>query len=71
MSSFFLRRYLLILTALTDTLLRDAISLGVDEVILISDRAFAGADTLATSYTLGKTIQKQIKDFDLLRSSSG
>lgn len=38
--------------------LKEAISLGVDDVILISDRAFAGADTLATSYTLSKVIAK-------------
>ena len=38
--------------------LRTAISLGADEAILLSDRSFAGADTLATSFTLAKGIQK-------------
>lgn len=38
--------------------LKETISLGVDEVLLLSDRAFAGADTLATSYTLSKGIEK-------------
>ncbi|KPK42080.1 MAG: electron transfer flavoprotein subunit beta [Omnitrophica WOR_2 bacterium SM23_29] len=38
--------------------LREAISLGADEAILITDRAFAGADTWATSYTLSKSIEK-------------
>lgn len=38
--------------------LREAFSMGVDEVFLISDRAFAGSDTLATSYTLSKAIEK-------------
>ncbi len=38
--------------------LRDVISMGVDDGILISDRAFAGSDTLATSYTLYKAIEK-------------
>jgi electron transfer flavoprotein beta subunit len=38
--------------------LREAISLGVDDVILLSDRAFAGSDTWATSYTLAKGIKK-------------
>lgn len=38
--------------------LKEAISLGVDDVILLSDRAFAGADTLATSYALAKAIEK-------------
>jgi electron transfer flavoprotein beta subunit len=37
--------------------LKTAISLGVDESILVSDRAFAGSDTWATSYTLAKAIQ--------------
>ena len=45
--------------------LKEAISLGVDEVILLSDRAFAGADTLATSYTLAKGIEK-ISGVDLI-----
>lgn len=38
--------------------LRDALSLGADEAILLSDRSFAGADTLATSYTLATAIKK-------------
>lgn len=45
--------------------LKEAMSLGVDEGILLSDRAFAGADTLATSYTLAKGIKKTGK-FDLV-----
>lgn len=32
--------------------LREAVSLGVDEAVMLTDRSFAGADTLATSYTL-------------------
>ncbi len=39
-------------------ILRQALSLGVDQVFLLSDRAFAGADTLATSYTLAMAILK-------------
>ncbi len=38
--------------------LREAISLGVDQAVLVSDRAFAGSDTLATSYTLAMAIRK-------------
>lgn len=38
--------------------LREAISLGIDEGILICDRAFAGSDTWATSYTLAGAIRK-------------
>lgn len=45
--------------------LRQAIAMGVDEVVLVSDRAFAGADTWATSYTLAQAI-KQIGNFDLI-----
>jgi electron transfer flavoprotein beta subunit len=47
-----------------DVALREAISLGADEGKLISDRAFAGADTWATSYTLAKAISKL--GFDLI-----
>src|SRR5512135_343714 len=45
--------------------LKEAVSLGVDDVVLISDRSFAGADTWATSYTLAKGIGK-IGGFDLV-----
>jgi electron transfer flavoprotein beta subunit len=45
--------------------LRDAIAMGVDEGFLISDRAFAGSDTWATSYTLANSIKK-IENFDLI-----
>lgn len=45
--------------------LREALALGADEAVLLSDRAFAGADTLATSYALSRGIQK-LKDFDLI-----
>lgn len=38
--------------------LRESVSLGADKAILLSDRAFAGADTLATGYTLARAIQK-------------
>lgn len=36
----------------TETLLRDCIARGADDALLLSGRAFAGADTLATSYAL-------------------
>ncbi len=39
------------------TSLREAIEMGADRSILISDRKFGGADTLATSYTLAQVIQ--------------
>lgn len=48
-----------------EAILREAISLGCDEAVLVSDRAFAGSDTLATGYTLSKAIEK-IKDYDII-----
>src|SRR3989338_5885623 len=45
--------------------LREAISMGIDDAILICDRAFAGSDTWATSYTLSKAIEK-IGDYSLI-----
>ncbi len=48
-----------------DDALREALAMGVDETILLCDRAFAGADTLATSYTLATAIQK-IGDYDII-----
>ncbi|MHB1253591.1 MAG: electron transfer flavoprotein subunit beta/FixA family protein [Candidatus Humimicrobiaceae bacterium] len=42
----------------SEAILREAISLGIDNAILLSDRAFAGSDTWATSYTLSKAIKK-------------
>jgi electron transfer flavoprotein beta subunit len=41
-----------------ESALKEALSLGADKGILLSDRAFAGADTLATTYTLAKAIEK-------------
>lgn len=41
-----------------DTALREAVSMGADEAVLLSDRVFAGSDTWATSYTLSKAIAK-------------
>ncbi|WP_294639096.1 electron transfer flavoprotein subunit beta/FixA family protein [uncultured Aquabacterium sp.] len=38
--------------------LRKCISFGADDAILVTDRAFAGADTLATSYALASAIRK-------------
>ncbi len=48
-----------------ESALREAVSIGADEIILLSDRKFAGSDTLATSNVLSKAIAK-IKDFDLV-----
>ena len=48
-----------------EQVLRDAVSVGADAGILLSDPAFAGADTWATSYTLAQAIKK-IGSFDLI-----
>jgi electron transfer flavoprotein beta subunit len=45
--------------------LSEAMGMGVDKAILLSDMAFAGADTWATSFTLGKAIEK-IGEYDLI-----
>lgn len=37
--------------------LREALAMGADEVVILTDRAFAGADTLATSLALAKAIE--------------
>lgn len=43
----------------------EALAMGADRGVLLTDRAFAGADTWATSTTLGLAI-KQIGEFDLI-----
>lgn len=48
-----------------ESALRDALSRGANEAVLLMDSAFAGADTLATSYTLAATIKK-LGEFDLI-----
>lgn len=45
--------------------LTEAMGMGADKGVLLSDRAFAGADTWATSHTLGKAIQRA-GEFDLI-----
>ena len=48
-----------------EAVLREAVACGADAAVLVSDRAFAGADTWATTYTLGKAIEKN-GAFDLI-----
>lgn len=48
-----------------DDVLKKALAMGCDESMLLSDRAFGGADTLATGYVLAKAAEK-IGDYDLL-----
>ncbi|MFW9781260.1 MAG: electron transfer flavoprotein subunit beta/FixA family protein [Candidatus Heimdallarchaeota archaeon] len=44
-----------------EEVLREALAMGADKAFLLTDRAFAGADTLATSYTLSLAIKKLLK----------
>jgi electron transfer flavoprotein beta subunit len=46
-------------------LLRETIAVGVDNAVLLSDKAFAGSDTLATAYALSMGIKK-IGRYDLI-----
>lgn len=48
-----------------DDALREALAMGVDKAILLTDRAFAGADTWATATTLSKAVEK-LGDYDLI-----
>lgn len=48
-----------------EAMLRETISTGADEAILLCDSTFAGSDTWATAYVLSRAIQK-IKDYDLV-----
>lgn len=46
-------------------MLRECLAMGADEAVLISDRAFGGADTWATSNTISSAIEK-IGDYDII-----
>lgn len=48
-----------------ESALKTVVEYGVDDVALLTDRAFAGADTWATSYTLARGVEK-LGDFDLI-----
>jgi len=48
-----------------ETALREAIGRGIDAGVLVTDKAFAGADTWATAYTLSSAI-KALGDYDLI-----
>lgn len=48
-----------------EDVLRYCLCMGADKAILLSDRRFAASDTLATSYTLTKAIEK-LPNFDII-----
>lgn len=52
-----------------EDVLKECIAMGAKKGYLISDRAFGGADTLATGYTLAKAIE-HIGSFDLIFTGS-
>ncbi|GAH09800.1 unnamed protein product, partial [marine sediment metagenome] len=45
-----------------EEVLREALAMGVDKAFLLTDKAFAGADTLATSHTLSLAIKKILEE---------
>ena len=47
-----------------DVALREALAMGCDDAILVSDRAFGGADTWATSSTIAAALKKL--DYDVI-----
>lgn len=47
-----------------DVALREALAMGCDDAVLVSDRAFGGADTWATSSTIAAAIKKL--DYDVI-----
>lgn len=51
---------------MAEEVLREAIALGADRGVLLTDPLLAGGDTLATSYTLARAIEKVCAGFDLV-----
>ena len=51
---------------MAEEVLYEAMAVGADRGLLLTDPAFAAADTFATSYTLARTIEKQCPGFDLV-----
>ncbi|MCP4756609.1 MAG: electron transfer flavoprotein subunit beta/FixA family protein [Proteobacteria bacterium] len=52
--------------AMAEEVLREAVAMGADRGVLLNDPRMAGADTLATSFTLARAIEKECPDFDLV-----
>ncbi len=50
---------------LAEKALREALALGCDQAVLLTDRKFAGSDTWATAYTLSQAIRK-LSPIDLI-----
>ena len=50
--------------------IKEALAIGADEAVLLTDPAFAGSDTVATANALAKAIQK-IGEYDLILCGEG
>ena len=51
---------------MAEEVLREAVAIGADKGILVTDRHMAGSDTLITSFTLAKAIEHVCGKFDLI-----
>ena len=51
---------------MAEEVLREALALGADRGVLLTDRRMAGADTLITARTLARAIEREAPDFDLI-----
>ncbi len=51
---------------MAEEILREAVAMGADRGVLLTDPHMAGADTLVTSHTLARAIEKECPDFDLV-----
>jgi len=51
---------------MAEEILREAVAMGADRCLMLSDKKMAGADTLVTSYTLARAIEIFCPDFDLI-----
>jgi electron transfer flavoprotein beta subunit len=49
-----------------DVALREALAMGCDDAVLVTDRKLGGADTWATSATVASAVKAVCKDFDLI-----
>lgn len=49
-----------------EAMMKEAFMMGVDEAYVLTDRTFAGADVLATSYTLAEGIRSICGDYDII-----
>jgi electron transfer flavoprotein beta subunit len=51
---------------MAEEILREAVAAGADRGLLLTDPRMGGADTLITSFTLARAIEKEVPDFDLI-----